>query len=263
MDPNRHGGDAEGGALDFERADLGESVPVCAHCGVPIGDEYYTLGDAVHCPRCHDGVQQLLATGPGLLGWLRAVGFGLAAATGGAVLWAVVTQVSGYEIGIIAIAVGWLVGVAVRAGSGGRGGVAFQALAIVLTYLAIVTTYVPMILDAWQATPVEDLLGEERVPAAPEPADEESFVDVTAVPGQGDARSQDTLPTNEAGELEIDAGIVAAAFLMALMLPFMLGFQNAIGLLIIGIALFEAWRRSRRVQIEAAGPFRVGSQTTA
>ena len=41
-----------------------------------------------------------------------------------------------------------LVGKGVRMGSGGRGGPGYQALAMVLTYLAIVATYVPMIIES-------------------------------------------------------------------------------------------------------------------
>src|SRR5439155_3866977 len=50
------------------------------------------------------------------------------------------------ELGIVAIGVGLLVGIAVRKGSGGRGGRKFQALAMVLTYLSITASYVPLVL---------------------------------------------------------------------------------------------------------------------
>ena len=59
----------------------------------------------------------------------------------GALGWGLVTQLTGYEIGLIAVAVGWLVGGAVRLGSKGLGGKPFQALAVALTYLAIVSHY--------------------------------------------------------------------------------------------------------------------------
>ena len=88
------------------------------------------------------------------MGCVRSGVFGFAAAAGGALLWAGVTHVTGYELGIVAIVVGFAVGVAVKLGSGGRGGLPYQLLAVALTYLAIVSTYVPALLDAWTALPL-------------------------------------------------------------------------------------------------------------
>ena len=49
----------------------------------------------------------------------------------------------GYPLGLIAVLVGWMVGKAVLAGSGNRGGRAFQVMAVALTYCAIVMSNVP------------------------------------------------------------------------------------------------------------------------
>jgi hypothetical protein len=84
---------------------------------------------------------------PGSAGLVRAIVFGLGAGAASALLYYVVLRLSGYHIGLLAIAVGWLVGQGVRVGSGGRGGALYQALALVITYLAIVTSYVPMVLE--------------------------------------------------------------------------------------------------------------------
>jgi hypothetical protein len=51
--------------------------------------------------------------------FVAAIGAGLAAAAVGAVLWAVITVVTGYQIGFMAIGVGLLVGYAVRAAGKG------------------------------------------------------------------------------------------------------------------------------------------------
>jgi hypothetical protein len=116
-----------------------------------------------------------------------------------------VLALSGYEIGIIAIAVGWLVGKGVRWGSGGRGGPLYQALAIGLTYLAIVATYIGMALKGFSA--------DEASPP------------------------------------------ILIILIVGLALPFLAGFQNIIGLVIIGIGLYEAWKINRRVPLAISGPF--------
>ena len=46
-------------------------------------------------------------------------------------------------------------------------------------------------------------------------------------------------------------------FAFSLAAPFLVGAQNIIGLLIIGFALFEAWKINKRVPVRIAGPFQL------
>jgi hypothetical protein len=276
----------ESKSIQFDQAEFGaeESATqaegvICESCGVPIGGEYYTLGSLVHCARCHSGIQSLIASGPGVGGFFRALGLGLLAAGAGALGWGLVTQLTGYEIGLIAVAVGWLVGGAVRLGSRGLGGVPFQVLAVVLTYLAIVSTYVPAILEAFeseQAMLAAEASGSETADAVAidqgalvenEMLAEKPLVvaqgDPLADEFAGDAAQQGELEDIEGAIVLEGPGPVVVAFVIAMALPFMMGFDNAIGILIIGIALFEAWRQNRRANPELAGPFRVGADTPA
>jgi hypothetical protein len=50
---------------------------------------------------------------------------------------------------------------------------------------------------------------------------------------------------------------VGALVLLAAMIPIFAGFSNLIGLLIIGIAVFEAWKLNRRIVLTVTGPYRV------
>jgi hypothetical protein len=52
-------------------------------------------------------------------------------------------------------------------------------------------------------------------------------------------------------------GLVALLALAAAA-PILAGFQNIVGMLIIGFALFEAWRQNQRLQLAITGPYRVG-----
>ena len=75
--------------------------------------------------------------------FLRAALAGLVAAIAGAAAWYGLREVTGHELGVIAIALGFAVGKAVGWGSRGRGGWVYQLLAMFLTYSSIVMTAVP------------------------------------------------------------------------------------------------------------------------
>ncbi|HJS42905.1 MAG TPA: hypothetical protein VJ755_05500, partial [Gemmatimonadales bacterium] len=50
--------------------------------------------------------------------------------------------------------------------------------------------------------------------------------------------------------------IILIGFLYAV--PFLAGAENLIGILIIGFALFEAWKLNRRADLIVTGPHQVG-----
>ena len=54
--------------------------------------------------------------------------------------------------------------------------------------------------------------------------------------------------------------LVAAAFVVALVAPVLMGFDNILGLIIIGIGLYEAWKLNQRPPFATEGPFQVGAQ---
>ena len=75
----------------------------------------------------------------------KATIFGLVAAILGAALYYAVIAITNFEIGIVAIAIGYMVGFAVRKGAGG-GGRRFQVIAVLLTYWAVGLAYMPLVL---------------------------------------------------------------------------------------------------------------------
>jgi len=193
--------------LRFDEPAAGAGAPVCGRCQAAIADAYYEVNGHVVCAGCKTALEQS-ATGSGASRMLRATAFGLGGAIVGAGVYYAILVVTGYEIGLVAIAVGWLVGRGVQKGSDGTGGWAYQALAVGLTYLAIVSTYVPFIVNAMTAD-------------------------------------------------EAQAGVVALLALAAAA-PFLAGFENVLGILIIGFALYQAWQMNRRVPMTINGPYAVG-----
>ena len=76
--------------------------------------------------------------------YVRGMLFGLGAAILGMVLYAGFTIVTGFYIGYISLAVGWLVGKAVILGSKGIGGRRYQIAAVILTYAAVSIAAIPI-----------------------------------------------------------------------------------------------------------------------
>jgi hypothetical protein len=249
---------AEASDMQFDRADFGggqPANPTCVACQQPVTDRYFDVNGQMTCPTCRESIANTLEKNPGWTAPFIALGAGLGGGLVGALLYYAVLKLTGYEIGLIAIVVGLIVGRAVRWGSGGRGGRGYQVMAVAITYIAIVSTYVPFIIEAvrtsqaqQQATPVE---------GAPSPG--------TASPVTPATPSSRLQPTpaaaaNSAGQSEevtLGGALFALGLLFLILLasPFLAGFQNVIGWLIIGFALWEAWKANRRVALSIAGPF--------
>jgi hypothetical protein len=242
----------------------------CHGCGQAIRDTYYEVNGALCCVACRTGIER--PRGTRLRRVLQATALGTLAAVGGSLLYFAVAAITGREFGLVAIAVGFMVGTAVRKGSGGRGGWAYQTLAIALTYLAIVSTYVPLVVKEFQkegsrsssrahaATPVpmDTITISARGPSTADSSATARRSEAAPVMQAGTPRPAPSADSMHLGPGTVLVGI-GALVLLAAIVPIAAGFSNLIGLLIIGIAVFEAWKLNRRVRLTIAGPYRVGA----
>jgi hypothetical protein len=228
--------------LRFDQPGPGPGSPTCGRCQKAISSAYFEVNGHVVCASCKAALQRG-AAGNGMTRLLRAAAFGMGGAVVGAGIYYAILAATGYEIGLVAIAVGWLVGRGVQKGSLGVGGWAYQTMAVGLTYLAIVSTYVPFIVKAMEdrstadSTIVTPAAGGDSVTVRP------AVATVTA----------DSTPTEmTAGRFAL--GVLALVALAAAA-PFLAGIENVLGLLIIGFALFQAWQMNRRVPLTITGPY--------
>ena len=130
----------EGTELQFDEAEPTAPAPIgpsCAGCKRPIEDEYYEINGKVICSSCRQQIEASFRGGSGLARLIKASILGVAAAVVGAVVYYTVQRVTGWNIGYVAVFVGFLVGGAVRKGTGNRGGLPYQCLALLLSYIAI------------------------------------------------------------------------------------------------------------------------------
>ncbi|HEY0781922.1 MAG TPA: hypothetical protein VGE98_05660, partial [Thermoanaerobaculia bacterium] len=192
------------------------------------------------CEGCRQAVEQELARRGGGRGFLKAAGAGFLAAVAGSIVYYAVREISGYELSLISILVGWGVGRAVHWGSRGRGGWVYQSLAVFLTYMAIVSTYVPMIVKTIEKADAKKAA--VSAPAAPGGKEK-------AAPAKAEAPPSFT-------DFLLALG---ALFLFLMIVPFLGGLGNIIGLLIIAFGLYQAWKMNRRAPVEISGPYQVGA----
>lgn len=247
--------------LTFDKAELTsepepDAAPQCALCKRPLGREYFTLNEAMTCEDCHHLLAHQLKEAKGATAFFRAAAIGAVAALGGSIAWYAVAKITGMEIGLLAIAVGYIVGRAVRHGSRGPGGRRYQALAMILTYVSITGSYLPAVLktlsEQHPAT-AGDPSAPQSAPAAP------SFGRAPAEPstaeGASGAAPATSSPAPDVGgvQLVVVAVLVVGVTLIA---PFLGGASNIIGIALIGIALYEAWKLNKPAALVLSGPHR-------
>jgi hypothetical protein len=236
----------------------------CASCHQPIAGHYFSTRGAALCEGCKFRLEASLSEGSRVGRLCKAGLFGLAAAIVSAGIWMAVTELTGYEIGLVAIAVGFLVGQAVNIGSERRGGPLYQLIAVGFTYSAIVATYIPYVVQGLDETGAADNPTFASEPDATTYAplkttDTESRA--TGHPGRGPDPTSD-LPSDELNRTGLEWLIWAMlVFAVAAAAPFLAGFDNLIGIFIIGLALWEAWRRNKRLELVIEGPFQLGAAT--
>ena len=233
------------GGLQFDKAESKDAAPrvPCGGCRQPLEDQYYTVGLAKFCPACHGQIRQHLDTGSkGARATKALVLGGLAAVFGAAIATAIVLLTSKWgftPIGLLGIGLGYLVGVAVRRGSEGRGGRAYQFMALVLCYFAVANVYLGVGLAQWSTQ-------------APAPATAPE-----AKAGESAPVKPETGPNP--GSLELSPGGCLGAIAMTLLLyigmPVLIAKEDFMTIVFLGIALWEAWRLTSGVPI--LGPFRL------
>jgi hypothetical protein len=169
----------------FERAEYGAGSGVCAEqcvrCRQRFTDRFFLLNGQPLCELCANAAVLAPAEG-GDAAFLKAILVGLVAAVVGCVVYAVVEVLTGWTIGYVALAVGWLVGKGMKLASEGRGGRRYQVVAAGLTYCSVSFANLLVILHALRGRQI--VVGERFVMLAAKYGLMSPFVDLrTGVSG--------------------------------------------------------------------------------
>lgn len=259
-------------ALQFDQAEPLSEIPselTCHYCQKPLLTEYWALNNQPSCEGCQQAVVTHITSPIAWGTWGKILLHGGGAALLGTLIYFAVLKLTGYEFGLVSIGVGLLVGTVVRKAAGLRGGWKLQAAAMALTYASIVSAYMP--------TVYEGLISEMNKPGAANTKEHTSTA-VAAQGAQGTAAktvaSQPVEPTaqsaSNAGErtpeslplalLKLIGGsllVLSVTFGVAAAAPILAGPSNILGWIIIAVALYEAWKLTRKVKLALEGPFPV------
>jgi hypothetical protein len=242
--------------LQFDRAErAAPAAPTpsggasCAFCKQAIASSYYEINGQVTCQRCRGRILAAWNKGSPGTRFAKALGLGAAAAVVGAGVYFGIEALTGYEFGLVAIVVGLLVGSAVRKGSTGRGGWRYQALAMFLTYSAIVATDSSLIAREMtkQFRARADSIKASVAPAA------------SVAPGTDSAGVQ---KAPRSGPIVFALGFMVLLAL-AYVAPIAIGVSSPLHFVIAGIALYEAWKLNRGGALHITGPYQASTSSAA
>lgn len=239
------------------------STDRCFSCNQPIAGQYYRVNGKVACDACTNRLQHGQSSNSSS-GFMRGLLFGVGAAIVGLILYATFTIVTGFYIGYVSLAVGWMVGKAVMTGSKGVGGRHYQIAAVLLTYAAVSLAEIPIALHQISKSHESTQSSGMNKPGsgAEQPSSTES--------GTAPSQSADQAKTADAAQdPPMSAGaIIGKLILLGLASPFLeleSGFQGVIGLVILFVGLRIAWKITGETQtsMDIHGPYSTTSTASA
>ena len=226
--------DTSKGVPQFATAEFAanSTTIACTACKRPIIGSYFRINGAQACAECTAKIQAQIP-GDSHAAFIRALLFGIAGALVGLALYVIFALATGLVIGFVSLAVGFIVGKAMNYGSRGVGGRRYQVVAVLLTYLAVSLSAVPIAIYQMR---------------------------------QNQAQTQSTqTATAQDGPMNLGKAI-GALVLVGIASPF-LDLENPahgiIGLVILFVGIRFAWRFTAGRTLDVSGPHSQTSSTAA
>jgi hypothetical protein len=230
---------------------------ICAVCKTPIVRSYFRANSSLVCGKCADRLRREQPQ-DSHGAFVRAMLFGLVGFAIGLTVYSTFMIITGISIGYLSLAVGWIIGKAMMAGSKGIGGRRYQITALLLTYSAVSMAIIPVALSMI----IKKRSEQPRAIIRQAPADP-----AAGQPGATPATTQ-TQP-DQAGEgqgKKPPMGFFNALGMLALLglaSPFLElkeGIGGVIGLVILLVGMQFAWKMTAgppRVTVE--GPYELST----
>ena len=222
----------------------------CKSCQQELSGAYFRINGLLACEKC---TRQLQAQTPkdSHAAYVRGILFGVGGAIAGLILYSAFGIATGIRLGYIALAVGWLVGTAIKKGSNGIGGRRYQIAAVALTYAAVSLSAIPV--------GIYYILKEKNPAKISHPTSSSSAPNTTE---PGSASSQDDPPASGQTSAQSVASAAGALLFAGLASPFLElaeGLSGLIGLVIIFVGIRIAWKMTGAPRLDILGPFQASA----
>jgi hypothetical protein len=225
----------------------------CSRCDQVITHRYYRINGAMVCPGCAELAKFSAPKNQHAL-YVRALLFGIAAAVGGLILYAAFAIMTGWIIGYVSLAVGYMVGKSMMFGSKGIGGRRYQITAMLLTYAAVSMAAVPITLSLSARRHAARAAYQQKLQEEQQQFENES--------GQ-----QSQLPAPPPKPKINLAGALASLALLGLASPLLRFLRDplhgAIGIIILLVGIRIAWSLTAGKPVDVSGPFENSSAASA
>ncbi len=121
--------------IQFDRVEQPVGASACTSCRSALLGSYFQANGQVLCECCAEGIRKLFLSGEGgFVRFLKAAVFGIGGGLAGAAVYTGVLALAHINAALVTILIGFLVGKTVRLGSGNRGGLGYQIMAVLITY---------------------------------------------------------------------------------------------------------------------------------
>src|SRR6266699_285612 len=217
----------------------------CKSCQQELTGTYFRINGMLACEKCTRQLQEQTPKDTHAT-YVRGILFGVGGAIAGLILYSAFSIITEVQIGFVALAVGWLVGTAIKKGSNGVGGRRYQIAAVALTYAAVSLSAIPLGIS---------YLMKEKKPAVATTASASSSGSSTTDPNT--TPDSDIVVPQPVKQRSVGT-IVGALIVAGLASPFLElqgGFSGVIGLVIIFVGMRIAWKMTAGPRLEILGPF--------
>lgn len=233
------------GTAEYKPTETGE---VCRACNQAILGEYYRVNGALACAGCVEKVKQQIPKDTHAA-FMRGILFGVGGAIAGLIVYSLFGIITGIVIGYVSLAVGWLVGKAIKAGSKGIGGRRYQIVAIAFTYAAVSLSAIPMGISQF----VREKKSKENVVVTTPQGNADSSAGSSDEPAANGAEPKEKMSFGAA---------IGGLMIMGLASPFLeLADEPSgiIGLVILFVGMNIAWKLTAAPKIDIIGPFKAST----
>jgi hypothetical protein len=218
------------GAPQFEKAEYSAKADskTCKTCGQPISGTHYQINGAPACANCTQQIKRDLRQ-DSHASFVRGLLFGIGGAIVGLGIYVIFALTTGLVIGFVSLAVGYIVGKAIVMGSKGVGGRRYQVAAVLLTYMAVSLSAVPIALS--------------------------QFAKQRSAQQQAQTSTASAVSPSKMSPIQA-IGVLTMLGLASPFLALSNPVQGLIGLVILFVGIRIAWRMTGAKPVKISGPIR-------